>query len=163
MVWEWSPGLSHQFGYVGKHIRWLHFSLYKQQASILFFCAQFFILSVPRTYSLATLFFSPDNGRADQHQIRSRGWRLWFSWPSNSCASSKAHANTSSLCFRCTNRTKSTPCCPALHITDKYQVYPALSKAHPVVIFHTASPPAGLTDLPLYLKINVDTRMCQSK
>lgn len=41
-------------------------------------------------------------------------------------------------------------------ITNKDQVYSALSKAQPEVIFHTASPPAGLTDLPLYLKVNVD-------
>jgi sterol-4alpha-carboxylate 3-dehydrogenase (decarboxylating) len=41
-------------------------------------------------------------------------------------------------------------------ISVKDQVYSALHKAQPQVIFHTASPIAGLTDLPLYLKVNVD-------
>ncbi|RDL37222.1 Sterol-4alpha-carboxylate 3-dehydrogenase (Decarboxylating) [Venustampulla echinocandica] len=37
-------------------------------------------------------------------------------------------------------------------ISDRYQVYSALSKVRPQVIFHTASPPPGLLDLPLYMK-----------
>jgi sterol-4alpha-carboxylate 3-dehydrogenase (decarboxylating) len=41
-------------------------------------------------------------------------------------------------------------------ITDKDQTYSALSKARPEVIFHTASPPAGLSDLPLYMRVNVE-------
>lgn len=41
-------------------------------------------------------------------------------------------------------------------ITDRDQVYAALEKARPEVIFHTASPPAGLSDLPLYMKVNVE-------
>jgi FlaA1/EpsC-like NDP-sugar epimerase len=40
-------------------------------------------------------------------------------------------------------------------ITDKNQISSALSKACPDVIFHTASPPAGLSDLPLYMRVNV--------
>lgn len=41
-------------------------------------------------------------------------------------------------------------------ITVKDQVSSALRKAQPEVIFHTASPPPGLLDLPLYLKVNVE-------
>ena len=41
-------------------------------------------------------------------------------------------------------------------ISVKDQVYSALRKVHPQVIFHTASPPYGLLDLPLYLKVNVE-------
>lgn len=41
-------------------------------------------------------------------------------------------------------------------ITDKKQIYSALEKARPEVIFHTASPPAGLSDLPFYMKVNVE-------
>jgi sterol-4alpha-carboxylate 3-dehydrogenase (decarboxylating) len=41
-------------------------------------------------------------------------------------------------------------------ITDKQQVYSALEKSHPEVIFHTASPPPALSDLPLYMRVNVD-------
>jgi len=41
-------------------------------------------------------------------------------------------------------------------ITDKQQVYSGLEKSRPQVIFHTASPPAALSDLPLYMRVNVD-------
>jgi sterol-4alpha-carboxylate 3-dehydrogenase (decarboxylating) len=41
-------------------------------------------------------------------------------------------------------------------ITDKQQVYSALEKSRPEVIFHTASPPPALSDLPLYMRVNVD-------
>lgn len=41
-------------------------------------------------------------------------------------------------------------------ITNKDQVYSALLKAKPQVIFHTASPPPSLSDLQLYLKVNLD-------
>jgi sterol-4alpha-carboxylate 3-dehydrogenase (decarboxylating) len=41
-------------------------------------------------------------------------------------------------------------------ITSKSQVDSALSKTRPKVIFHTASPPPALADLPLYLKVNVE-------
>jgi nucleoside-diphosphate-sugar epimerase len=41
-------------------------------------------------------------------------------------------------------------------ITDKQQIFSALEKARPEVIFHTASPPAALSDLPLYMRVNVD-------
>lgn len=41
-------------------------------------------------------------------------------------------------------------------ITNKDQIYSALKKAQPEVIFHTASPPAGLSDLPLYMRVNVE-------
>ena len=41
-------------------------------------------------------------------------------------------------------------------ITDKHQIYSALVKSRPEVIFHTASPPAGLSDLPLYMRVNVE-------
>lgn len=41
-------------------------------------------------------------------------------------------------------------------ITNKSQVDSALSKTRPQAIFHTASPPPALVDLPLYLKVNVE-------
>ncbi|TVY89615.1 Sterol-4-alpha-carboxylate 3-dehydrogenase, decarboxylating [Lachnellula willkommii] len=41
-------------------------------------------------------------------------------------------------------------------ITNKEAVHAALRKVKPQVIFHTASPPAGLLDLDLYLKVNVE-------
>ncbi|KAF2802072.1 putative sterol-4-alpha-carboxylate 3-dehydrogenase, decarboxylating [Mytilinidion resinicola] len=41
-------------------------------------------------------------------------------------------------------------------ITNKSQVDAAMSKARPQVVFHTASPPPALSDLPLYLKVNVE-------
>ncbi|TVY35057.1 Sterol-4-alpha-carboxylate 3-dehydrogenase,decarboxylating [Lachnellula subtilissima] len=41
-------------------------------------------------------------------------------------------------------------------ITNKEAVRAALHTAKPQVIFHTASPPAGLLDLDLYLKVNVE-------
>jgi sterol-4alpha-carboxylate 3-dehydrogenase (decarboxylating) len=41
-------------------------------------------------------------------------------------------------------------------ITDRQQIYSALEKSCPEVIFHTASPPAALSDLPLYMRVNVD-------
>jgi sterol-4alpha-carboxylate 3-dehydrogenase (decarboxylating) len=41
-------------------------------------------------------------------------------------------------------------------ITNESQVDSALSKTRPQVIFHTASPPPALVDLPLYLKVNVE-------
>jgi sterol-4alpha-carboxylate 3-dehydrogenase (decarboxylating) len=40
-------------------------------------------------------------------------------------------------------------------ITDKHQIYSALEISRPEVIFHTASPPAALSDLPLYMRVNV--------
>lgn len=41
-------------------------------------------------------------------------------------------------------------------ITNKVQIYSALSKARPEVIMHTASPPVGLSDLELYMRFNVE-------
>lgn len=41
-------------------------------------------------------------------------------------------------------------------ITDKQQIHSALEISRPEVIFHTASPPAALSDLPLYMRVNVD-------
>jgi sterol-4alpha-carboxylate 3-dehydrogenase (decarboxylating) len=41
-------------------------------------------------------------------------------------------------------------------ISNKDQVYSALSKTRAQAIFHTASPPPSLLDLALYLKVNVD-------
>ncbi|KAJ8059530.1 hypothetical protein OCU04_011188 [Sclerotinia nivalis] len=43
-------------------------------------------------------------------------------------------------------------------ISDKEQVYAALEALNPVpeVVFHTASPPFGLLDLDLYLRVNVE-------
>jgi len=41
-------------------------------------------------------------------------------------------------------------------ITCKDQTYSSLIKSRPEVIFHTASPPAGLSDLPLYMRVNVE-------
>jgi len=41
-------------------------------------------------------------------------------------------------------------------ITDKEAVRAALRTVRPQVILHTASPPAGLLDLGLYLKVNVE-------
>lgn len=41
-------------------------------------------------------------------------------------------------------------------ITSKTQVDAALDKTRPQVIFHTASPPPALNDLPFYLKVNVE-------
>ncbi|EHK96061.1 putative Sterol-4-alpha-carboxylate 3-dehydrogenase, decarboxylating [Glarea lozoyensis 74030] len=41
-------------------------------------------------------------------------------------------------------------------ITNKDQIYSALERSRPEVIFHTASPPAALSDLPLYMRVNVD-------
>lgn len=41
-------------------------------------------------------------------------------------------------------------------ITDKNAVLDALRKVKPQVIFHTASPPPGLQDLDLYLRVNVE-------
>jgi dTDP-D-glucose 4,6-dehydratase len=41
-------------------------------------------------------------------------------------------------------------------ITNKSHVDAALDKTRPQVIFHTASPPPALNDLPLYLKVNVE-------
>jgi sterol-4alpha-carboxylate 3-dehydrogenase (decarboxylating) len=41
-------------------------------------------------------------------------------------------------------------------ITDKQRIYSALEKSRPEVIFHTASPPAALSNLPLYMRVNVD-------
>ncbi|KAF4625172.1 hypothetical protein G7Y89_g12996 [Cudoniella acicularis] len=41
-------------------------------------------------------------------------------------------------------------------ISVKDQIYSALRKTQPEVIFHTASPPPSLTDLPLYMNINVE-------
>jgi nucleoside-diphosphate-sugar epimerase len=41
-------------------------------------------------------------------------------------------------------------------ISNKDEVYTALRKAHPQVVFHTASPPPSLLDLDLYMKVNVE-------
>lgn len=35
-------------------------------------------------------------------------------------------------------------------------MFEALAKERPEVIFHTASPPAGLADLELYMRVNVE-------
>ena len=40
-------------------------------------------------------------------------------------------------------------------VTDEHQIYSALEISRPEVIFHTASPPAALSDLPLYMRVNV--------
>lgn len=41
-------------------------------------------------------------------------------------------------------------------ITSRQQVDDALRTVQPEVIFHTASPPPTLSDLPLYLRVNVE-------
>jgi nucleoside-diphosphate-sugar epimerase len=41
-------------------------------------------------------------------------------------------------------------------ISDKSHVTQEFSKVKPQAIFHTASPPAGLLDLPFYMKVNVE-------